>query len=128
MVQGGESQEGNPLESSDLNSAPATQGLKLDNYNYTRLNSGALANHAQTHKALALAAVFLGNPINRGAFGRLPGTFLLFNSVLTTSAEVEVVKQEGKKICLSFWEVTDLRFWSLVQVQLCEIVCLVCKK
>lgn len=74
------------------------------------------------------AVVFLVNPINRGAFGRLPGTFLPSNSVMTTSAEVEVEKKEGKKICLSFQEVPHLKFWSLLQVQLSEIVWLVCKK
>lgn len=69
MVQEGVSQEGNPQGSSDLNlnSAPATQGLKLDNHNYTRLNCAAmlLANHACTPKALSLAAINLGNPTNR---------------------------------------------------------------
>ncbi|KAL2299725.1 hypothetical protein Nmel_012570 [Mimus melanotis] len=44
VVQEGESQGGDPLESSDLNlnSAPATQGLKLDHDNYTRLNGAAM--------------------------------------------------------------------------------------
>lgn len=42
------------------------------------------------------------------------------NSVVTTSAEVEVEKKGEKKICLSSQEVTHLRFWSLVQLS--EIV------
>ena len=78
MVKGGVSQEGNPQGSSELNlkSAPATQGLKLDNHNYMRLNCAAmlLANHGCTPKALALAAIILVNPTHRGEFGRLPGT------------------------------------------------------
>lgn len=63
MVQEDVSQEGNPQGSSDLNlnSAPATQGLKLDNRYYTRSNCAAvlLASHVCTPKALALAAVIL---------------------------------------------------------------------
>lgn len=78
MIREGTSEEGSPQGSSDLNlnSAPATQGLKLDNCNYTGLNCGTmlLANHACTPKAVALAAIFLVNPTNRGVFGRLPET------------------------------------------------------
>ncbi|XP_055564142.1 uncharacterized protein LOC114014896 isoform X1 [Falco cherrug] len=73
VVQEGVSQEGNRQGSSDLNSnlAPATQGLKLDKYNYMGLNCAAmlLANHACTPRALALAAVILVNPTEENLEG-----------------------------------------------------------
>lgn len=69
MVQEGASHGENPQGSSDsnLNSVPATQGLKLDNCNYMKLNCAAvlLVNRACTPKALALAQIILVNPTNR---------------------------------------------------------------
>lgn len=110
MVQEGVSQEGNPQGSSDLNLnlAPAAQGLKLDNHNYTRQNCAAmlLANHASTPKALALAVIILVNPTEenleafQARYNRRGSTFLPSNSVVTTSAEMEAEKRDGKRICI----------------------------
>lgn len=73
-------------------------------------------------KALALAAIILVNPTNRGESGRLPGTlqqegstFLPSNSVVTSSAEIEAEKRDAKGTCtIVFPEVVCLRCWSLL--------------